>query len=505
MSGAARPAVSGPLFLAFDLGAESGRAIAGSLGSGILELEILHRFENRPVSLRDGLYWDALGLYGGLLGGLRACRRFTARPPAGLSCDSWGVDFALLDRRGRLVANPRHYRDRFFNGFMERALEVVPAGEIWSHTGIQFMPINTLYQFWALASQERHIMDAASTMLMMADFFNFLLSGQSAQEFSLASTSQMCDPVARDWSRPLLEKFGLPLSLLPEVSASPAVSGNLRRDLAGEVGWPGEVPVISGASHDTAAAVAACPADGRTRFAYLSSGTWSLLGVEKEAPETGRKALEAGFTNEGGLGGTTRFLRNITGLWILRECRRRWALEDGRETPYRELVAAAGAEPAFRALVDVDDPSFLAPPDMVRALADFCRRTGQEVPSGRAGFVRVVLEGLALKYLRVFRELLEFVPGGRVDVLHVVGGGSLNNLLNQFTADALGVPVAAGPAEATAIGNIISQAMAVGEISSLDEGRRIVRDSFPISFHDPGDRQPWLDALGRMEAICSGD
>lgn len=480
-------------YLAFDLGAESGRTVLGGLENSRLELEILHRFPNRSVLLPDGLHWDTPYLFSEIKDSLSIYRQKYGRELAGVSCDSWGVDFALLDKNDSLLGNPYHYRDHRTDGIMEKVFEKIPPEEIYRLTGAQFLQLNTLYQMYAMVLSGSPLFSVSRTCLMTADLFHFFLSGEKAQEYTLATTSQLLHPGTGQWAKPIFDKLSLPIQIMPLVTSSGTVIGNLREKVAEEFGMA-RVPVIAGASHDTAAAVVGCPAQKGKRFAYLSSGTWSLLGVELESPLINEATRKAGFTNEGGVGKTIRFLKNITGLWLLQECRRAW-LKEGEKLDYADLTKMAESAPPFLAVINPDDPSFLAPEDMPTAIVRFCERTGQKTPETKSQFVRIILESLALRYCEVIREINRLFPErGEVEVLHVVGGGCQNRLLNQFTADATGITVVAGPVEATAAGNIITQALATGEIGSVAEGREIIRNSFPLVTYQPKNREAWLSA-----------
>jgi rhamnulokinase len=484
-------------YLAFDLGAESGRAVLGRLEKNRLTLEILHRFPNRSVLLPDGLHWDTLYLFSEIKAGLSLYRQKYGRELAGVSCDSWGVDFGLLDKNDVLLSNPWHYRDHRTDGIMEKVFKKIPPEEIYRLTGIQFMPFNTIYQMYAMVLSGSPFFSVSQTCLMTADLFHFFLSGEKAQEYTLATTSQLLHPGTGQWAKTIFDKLSLPVQIMPSVTSSGTVIGGLREKLAEEFGL-GRVPVIAGASHDTAAAVAGCPVQKGERSAYLSSGTWSLLGVELEKPLINEAAGKAGFTNEGGVAGTIRFLKNVAGLWLLQECRRKW-LKEGEKLDYADLAQMAESAPPFLAVIDPDDPSFLAPDDMTVAIVRFCERTGQKPPAAKGEFVRVILESLALRYHQVIQNINRLFPGkGEVETIRIVGGGSQNQLLNQFTADATGLAVVAGPVEATAAGNIITQALATGEIASVAEGREIIRNSFPLITYQPKNRDAWQEAAGRL-------
>ncbi|HSD28880.1 MAG TPA: rhamnulokinase family protein, partial [Vicinamibacteria bacterium] len=413
---------------------------------------------------------------------------------AGVGVDTWGVDFALLDGSGRLLANPYHYRDCLGTGILERTLARVPRAEIFAATGIQLLELNTLFQLALLQERGAAELAAAGRLLMMPDLFSYWLGGRTVNEYTIATTSQCFDTRAGDWARGLLEQLSLPAAIFGEVVSPGTVLGRLRAGIAEETG-AGPLPVIAVGGHDTALAVAAIPARGRD-FAYVSSGTWSLLGAEIEAPCITDASLAANFTNEGGVCGTIRFLKNLCGLWLVQECRRAWA-KGGKADSYDDLAAMASAAPAFRSLVDVDRPDFAAPGDMPGRLQAFCRRTSQPVPETKGEIVRCALDSLALKY-RYVLATLEGILGRRLEPLHVVGGGSRNRLLCQLAADATGRTVVAGPVEATAAGNVAMQAMALGELGSLGEARELVRRSFEIDTYEPRPAAAVEDAYARL-------
>jgi rhamnulokinase len=483
-------------FLAFDLGAESGRGVLGLLEGKRLRLEVINRFPNGPVRTLDSLHWDVLRLYEDMLQTLRLCAAGYGDLD-GLGVDTWGVDFALLGRGGTLLGNPRHYRDPHTEGVLERAFARVPREEIFRRTGIQFMRFNTLFQLLALQEARSPLLDVAETLLFMPDLFHYFFTGIKVNEYTDASTSQMLDPTTRGWAYDLVGAFGLPKQILGTLVAPGTVLGPLRPSVATQTGL-NPAPVIAPASHDTAAAIAAVPASGES-WAYISSGTWSLMGVEVPAPLVNEQALAANYTNEGGVGGTIRFLKNIMGLWLVQECRRAWE-RSGQSYSYEELTHLAEAAPPFVAVVDPDDSSFLLPPDMPAALSAFCRRTGQPAPEGPGATVRCALEGLALCY-RYVLERLEHLTGRRLEVVHVVGGGSQNALLNQLTADACNRPVLAGPAEATAAGNVLVQALGLGVLHSLTEAREVVRNSFEVRTFRPRDPEGWHKPYERFVSL----
>ena len=481
-------------FLAFDLGAESGRAVIGRFDGQRLGLEEVHRFPNGPVRILDGLHWDVLRLFEEIQRGIALGVRQAGRDLAGLGLDTWGVDFALLDRAGALLGNPYHYRDSRTDGMLEEAFRLVPKRDIFAATGVQFLKLNTLYQVLAMSVQRSPLLDAAETLLMIPDLFNYWLTGRKACEFTDATTTQFYDPARRDWSRALFERLSLPARILPEVVPPGTPLGPLLGPVADETGAR-DVTVIAPACHDTGSAVAAVPASGED-YAYISSGTWSLMGAEVREPILTDAALNHNFTNEGGVEGTFRFLKNIMGLWLVQECRRAWERE-GDALSYDDLTRLASEAPAFGPVVDPDDDRFVGIGDMPGRIRAFCEETGQVPPAGRGAVVRCALEGLALKYRHVL-ERLEEILKRRLGAVHVVGGGSRNRLLCQLTADATGRPVIAGPAEATAIGNILIQALATGHLGALSDARAVVRRSFDVVTYEPRRDDRWDEAYARF-------
>jgi rhamnulokinase len=485
-----------PQFLAFDLGAESGRAVLGTLSEGRLSLRELHRFPNGPVPVSGTLYWDVFRLWGEVLQGLRLAADADL---AGVGLDAWGVDFGLLDESGALLGNPVHYRDARTDGMMERAFEKVPRREIFERTGIQFMQLNTLYQLYSMVVSGAPVLRHAASLLTMPDLLNYWLSGRTASEFTIATTTQCYDPRAKGWATDVLAALDIPTHIFQEVVPPGTVLGVLRANVPG---LEGRVLVIAPACHDTGSAVAAVPADyspatlGGDEFACISSGTWSVMGAEVREPIITEQSLGYNFTNEGGVAGTFRLLKNITGLWLVQECRRVWA-EAGAEYSYDELTALAQASTPYGPLVDPNSADFLHPGDMPARIAAFCARTGQPVPTEKGAIVRCALESLGLKYRQTL-EHLEALLGHKLEVIHIVGGGSRNELLCQLTAGATGLPVIAGPVEATAIGNVMVQAMATGHLTSLEEGRAMVRRSFALKRYEPAPSDAWDGAYARF-------
>jgi rhamnulokinase len=484
--------------LAFDLGAESGRAVLGTLAGGRLSVHEVSRFPNTPLPLGGHIHWNAYRMLDEMKSAMREAAAAIGAPPASVGVDTWGVDFGLLAKDGTLLGLPFCYRDHRNEGAMEDYFKLVPREALYEATGIQFMPFNSLFQVYAMVRERSPLLDAASDLLFMPDLFNYLLTGMKTAEATIASTSQMLDPRTRTWIPGLFQAMGLSKRLLQDIVDPGTVLGPLSPEMAGATGLRG-VPVVATAGHDTAAAVAAVPAEGED-WAYISSGTWSLVGVETKAPVITPLSLAANFTNEGGVGGTVRFLKNVTGLWLVQGCRKAWSAEGAAS--YEELArAAAGALP-FAALIDPDDPSFLNPPDMPEAIAAYLRRTGQAPPGSRAAIVRSLLESLALRYRVVIEELGRTLDRP-IRRIHVIGGGSRNELLCRFTADATGLPVVAGPAEATAIGNILVQAMALGLISTPADIRTIIRGSSVLRTYEPAGRAAWDGAYERFRALTA--
>jgi len=480
-------------YLTIDLGAESGRVILGSLRDGVLSLQEIHRFANTPVRQPDGLHWDVQGLWREIKSGMKLAAGQAGSRISSVGLDTWGVDFALLGSDDRLLADPFHYRDSRTNGMLEKAFSVVSRDEIYRRTGIQFMQINSLYQLFSMAGSQA--LDDACTLLFMPDLFNFWLSGVKANEYTIASTSQCLDSVTGGWADDLLRRMGLPLRIFGRIVPAGTLLGTLLPEVARETGCP-PIPVVAVGSHDTASAVAAVPALGED-FIYLSSGTWSLIGMENPRPVISPAGLEYNITNEGGVYGTIRLLKNIMGMWLLQECRSEWR-KSGRAYSYDQLTALAASAPAHGPVIQPNDTSFLEPGAMSGRIAEFCRRSGQQPPVGEGQVVRCILESLALEYRRVAGQL-ESLTGRAAGAIHIVGGGSRNALLDQFTADCTGKTVVAGPVEATAAGNLLAQAIALGHIPDLAAGRAIIRNSFTPQVFQPGDRSEWDEAFEKFD------
>ncbi len=478
---------------AIDLGASSGRVILAHFTQQGLALEEIHRFPNGPVSIADHLNWDVHSLFKEIKTGLRKAVRSGALVSLGL--DTWGVDFALLDQDDALINKPFHYRDPQTNGMMEEVFKQVSRGEIFKRTGIQFMQINSLYQLFAI--KKTPILEKARTFLMMPDLFNFWLSGHKANEYTNATTTQFYNPYINGYDESLLSKLSLPVDIYPEIVPPGTILGDLKTSISKEIGLP-QIPLIAPACHDTGSAVAAAPIEN-PRSAYISSGTWSLVGVETSNPVITEQSLAYNFTNEGGVNNTFRLLKNVTGLWLVQECRRIWA-EGGTNYTWDNISSLAEDAPAFLSLVDPDHTVFLNPRDMPAAIQDFCTKTDQPAPESRGAILRCIFESLSLKYRWVL-ECLEEMIGETIEVIHIIGGGSQNILLCQMTADATGKDVFAGPVEATAIGNALMQAIALGCIGSLAEGRKMVSHSFPLKAYHPRPGKGWDKTFSRFKKM----
>jgi rhamnulokinase len=483
---------------AADLGASGGRVIVGRVGSGPagtsrLDLHEVHRFPNTPVRALGTLHWDILALYDAVLAGLRAAGRDFDLASVGI--DSWGVDFGLLDASGALLGNPVHYRDERTSGVADRLGGVVAADELYAVTGIQVLPFNTIYQLAAAAQTPQ--LDVARTLLLIPDLLGYWLTGEAGAELTNASTTALLDARTQDWAWPLIGRAGLPASVLPPLRRPGDLVGPLLPAVAEAAGLPARLPVTAVGSHDTASAVAAVPARGGD-FAYVSCGTWSLVGMELDAPVLSAASRAANFTNEVGIDGTIRYLRNVMGLWLLQESSRTWAAA-GRPVDQDDLAAQAARLPPLSFVIDPDDPAFLAPGDMPSRIAAACRALGQPVPESPVQTARCILDSLALAYRRAIIDVQE-LSGRHVDTVHLVGGGARNAVLCQLTADACGLPVVAGPAEATAIGNILVQARAVGAApDELDGMRALIRETQPLRRFEPsGDSAAWAAAARRL-------
>jgi rhamnulokinase len=487
-------------YLGIDLGAESGRVVAGLYDGTSVKLQELYRFPNGPVALGGTLRWDVLRLWSEIQTGLTKAADEFGDSIASVGVDTWGVDYVLLSKTNEILCQPFQYRDSRTQGMLAAALARVPKQEIFTQTGLQFMEINTLYQLLAMQQTDASIMELADKILLMPDFFHWCLCGSRVVEFTNATTTQCFHPTQRDWAYDLLRKFELPTEMFSEVVPPGTKLGKIREDVSSRSGLK-RIDVVTPATHDTGSAVAAVPTErtGSADWAYISSGTWSLMGVEVNEAVLTDKALEYNVTNEGGIDGTYRLLKNIMGLWLVQECRRSFQRQ-GRDRDYAQLAQAARSAPPFRSLVDPDDSRFLNPDDMPAALQKYCSDHGEPIPETEGQLVRCALESLALKYRFVLNRL-ETLTGVRVELIHIVGGGTQNELLNQFTANACGRLVVTGPVEATALGNVLVQARSAGELDSLADIREVVRASSDLKRYEPSDEPAWQEAYSRFQGF----
>lgn len=486
-------------YLAVDMGASSGRHVVGRFDGQTLQLEELYRFDNGPVDVAGSLHWDLLGQWSHVLAGLRAAGACYGEQISGIGVDTWGVDFGLLGKDDVLLGNPYHYRDSRTNGMLEKAFSIVPREEVFRHSGLQFMQLNTLYQLLAMKLAKSPLLDMAQTMLLMPDLFHWLLTGQKYNEFTDATTSQFYNPVKGGWATELLEKFGLPTGILGPIAQPGTNLGALRPHLAAETGLSRANVILPG-THDTASAVMAVPASSRPGvrpdWCYISLGTWALMGVESPEPVVNDKVLQLNFTNEGGVGNTIRLLKNITGLWLIQECRRTWN-QSGRNWQWEDLNQLSAAAPALRSFINPDAHEFMAPKDMPEAIRRFAQQTGQPVPESEGAVLRCALDSLAMKFRQVL-GMCEDLVGGRLETIHIVGGGTKNRQLCQAAADACGRRVVAGPVEATATGNVMMQAVAAGDVGSIAEARDVIRRSFAVEEYEPRNTVAWDEAYERF-------
>ncbi|WP_213644310.1 rhamnulokinase family protein [Paenibacillus lautus] len=477
--------------LAFDLGASSGRAMLGQWNGRTIDVTEIHRFPNDPVRIGDRFQWDILRIYHEVKQGLLRLKG-QHNLPSSIGIDTWAVDYGLLDRSGELLMNPYHYRDTRTDGVMEQVFRDVPPAEIFDRTGIQFLSFNTIYQLASLQRQKPYLLQEAERFLMIPDLLRYFLTGEMANEFTNASTTQLYNPLSDSWDDHLLKSLNIPHRLFHPVVQPGTHVGALRSYVTEELGIP-SIPLCTVAEHDTASAVVAVPALEQS-FAYLSCGTWSLMGTEVDQPVIHERARELNFTNEGGAYGTYRLLKNIMGLWILQECQRTWERE-GLTYSYPELVNMADAAPAFACFIDPDDPVFLPAGDMPKRVVEYATRTKQSIPQGVGALVRCIMESLAMQY-RYVLKLTEELSGQKFQGLHMVGGGIHNETLCQWTANAIGRPVWAGPAEGSAIGNMAVQWISQGELSDIWEARAVIRESFPVKIYEPKETPLWEEAYG---------
>lgn len=500
------------IILAFDLGASSGRAIIGKYdrNSQLMEIEEIHRFPNEPVQVDGHLHWDFLRLLGEVKQGIVKAKQLGHEQIESIAIDSWAVDFGLIDANGQLLGNPYHYRDILTDGIMEQAVEKLGRERLYASSGLQFLPFNTIYQLYALKLHYPELLARADKLLMIPDLLRYYLTDEMHSEFTNATTTQLLNATRHAWDEDILSELGIPAGILIPPVRSGTVVGRLSPSICAELRVEA-IPVIAVGEHDTASAVAAVPAvpavgngfvDASTRhFAYLCSGTWSLMGTEVRQPVLSEQALALNFTNEGGVYDTYRLLKNIMGLWLVQECRRVWEKE-GHSWDFAQLVELAEQSVPFQSMIDPDHSMFLSPVHMPEQIQQYCRNTSQYVPDTLGAIMRCVLESLALKY-RMVLEWTEQLSGQRYAGLHLVGGGSNNGLLNQFTANAIARPVWVGPTEASAIGNLIVQWITLGHMSDLNEARSIIRQSFPLETYTPQDNEEWTEAMDRFRTLVA--
>ena len=482
--------------LAFDFGASSGRAIIGSFDGEKITLKEVHRFTNDPVDLGGTLYWDVLRLFYEIKQGIVKAKIAGGFDSIGI--DTWGVDFGLIDKNGRLLENPVHYRDKRTSGLVEESFKSVPRQKMYDITGIQFMELNTLFQLISLKKQRPEMLERADKMLFMPDLFAYFLTGKMCSEYSIASTSQLVDINTRSWSKELLDAFGIKESLFAPLTEPGTQLGNLSKEICEECGVE-SVPVISVCGHDTQSAITAVPCESGD-FAFLSSGTWSLFGTELQKPIVNETSLKINITNEGGFGGTTGFLKNIIGLWLIQESRRQWQRE-GKDYSYADLEKLALSEEPFKCFIDPDAPEFVPQGNIPERVREFCRKTGQYVPESVGEIMRCIYESLAMKYRMTFEKLCE-CTGKDYPVIHVIGGGTKDGLLCRMTASSCGKTVKAGPIEATVMGNVAVQLMSDGTIGSISEARKAVAASESLKTYEPENTDEWIKAYESFVKIA---
>lgn len=487
------------IYLAVDLGSGSGRVLAGEFDGKRIELHELHRFENTPVELPSGNHWDVALLHQNILKGLKIAGERYGDRVISLGIDTWGVDYGLLDKDGHLLGLPFQYRDSRTAGMLEAVAEKVPLAEVYQRTGIQMLPFNTIHQLYAELQRESPALSAAEDLLFLPDLLGFWLTGEKTQERSIASTSQLYNPRLGDWDRDLINRLGLPDKLFKKIVDSGTVLGPLTPEIQAKTGLS-NTRVISVAGHDTGSAVAAVPSTCRTP-AYLSSGTWSLLGIELDEPVINEQSFHDSFTNEVGVDGKVRFLRNICGLWLIQESKRHWKAQ-GQDVPYGKMASLAAEVEPFRSLIDPDDARFTASGEMPKRIQAFCAETGQPVPETKGEIIRCIYESLALRYAEVWNKLLQYTETPP-ETLHIVGGGCQDKLLNQFAANAIGTVVTADPVEATGLGNVMVQMLSDGAISSIAEGRRVVLNSSLVETYEPMDQAVWSAQKAHFAEVIS--
>lgn len=482
-------------FLAFDLGASNGRAIAGIFQDGKLELEEIYRFPNDPIKTYHSIHWDVPGLFLEIKKGLALFVQKHGKSLDGIGIDTWGVDFGLFDKNGNLLGNPYHYRDERTQGIEKEIAGIIDPYHIYEITGMTLTPISTLCQLYSMVKDRSPALKAADSFLMMPGIFNYFLTGEKAEEYTVITPSCLYDIRKNSFATRFLDRLRIPVKIMPRIVEPGTIIGNILPGVAAEVGL-GKVPVIAPASHDTASAVVAVPAIGGDDWAFISSGTWSVVGIEVSEPIIARESFRLNLVNEGTAGGKYITVSNITGLWIIQECKKIWSRE-GEILDWPHLIGLAESAEPFTAFLDPDDKAFANPPDMPAAIIEYCKNAGQKAPKGKGAIMRIVLESLTLKYKNTLGKI-ESLKGKPVEVLHLVGGGTQNKLLNRLTAEATGKIVVAGPMKATAIGNIVMQAIGTGYLKSIDEAREIIRSSFKTETYYPQDKAGWDD----VEANC---
>ncbi len=484
-------------FVAVDLGASSGRVIYATLEKNKFELHEIHRFSNQPTQLLNNLHWNIVSLYEEIKTGLTQCAKTFSAELDGIGIDTWGVDFGLVSENNELVGIPWAYRDARTNGILEKTFALMPREEIYRTTGIQFMQFNSAFQLLAMVQAKSPLLKATNKLLFMPDLLNFLFSGQKVTERSIASTSQLLNPMTGTWAKDIFVKLGLPLEIMPEILEPGTELGSLLPEIARETGLS-KAPIIATAGHDTAAAVAAVPASG-DNWAYLSSGTWSLMGIESPKPIINDQTLRYNFTNEGGVAGTIRFLKNISGLWLVQTCQRDWA-KAGKNYDFATLTQMASQAKPFVAILDPDNSLFLNPDNMPEAIQTYLKQTNQPQPQTEGETIRIILESLALKYRHILEQINE-LRGKPTQKLHIVGGGTKNELLNQFAANACGIPVVTGPVEATAIGNIMVQAVTRKVLPSIEAAREVIKNSVEMKYYTPQDSAQWEKRFNEFKQL----
>ncbi|MDP4117715.1 MAG: rhamnulokinase family protein [Bacillota bacterium] len=485
--------------LAFDFGASSGRGMLFEFDGEKISMEEIHRFSNDPVIVNGSMYWDFLRLFFEIKQGILKCVNGGHDDIKAIGIDTWGVDYGLFDKNGKMLGNPYHYRDKRTEGMIQKACGIAGKNYIYEKTGIQFVPFNSLYQMMASIEEKDPTIEAAEKVLFAPDIFNYFLTGVMKNEYTMASTTQLLDPGTKEWSYELMEKFGIPKKIFGEIVMPGTVIGNLSDEICEELGCP-KVPVIAVGAHDTASAVASVPVTEGDDYVYISSGTWALLGVENDKPIINETSMKFNFTNEGGVEGKIRFLRNIMGLWIIQESRRQWQRE-GKNYSFDDLEKQAWTAKPFESLIDPDYSDFGTPGNMPKKIREFCKRTGQTVPETAGDVIRCAAQSLALK-IAMSVDGMEETLGRKINTIHMVGGGIKDKMVCQFAANASGRTVVAGPVEATSTGNAIVQFMALGKIENLNSARKIIKDSFPVSIYEPQDRKDWEDAYEKFKTIA---